>query len=403
MNAEIEPYSDESLESFLLRLSQYRGYDRFAYFAEDIWQDTLFQHQATPGAFPFELNRVNVYHAQTTSQMRLRVLLDLENQLKLGKFQLLQIALSHSKATFSPDYRAVHRQGIDYPLLFIRHQSTPVCPQCLAEAPYIRQQWHLLPFKACPKHHCKLVERCPECGKLLNYQSAESIAHCECGFSLAKSTPVKAELSKLKAAQWLNGEVIEEAGVMGLPLTISARFGFLLWYLGQLDVSEISFEHFLTYCSTWPQQFDAELEKRIKHADATRVNNWNKLFFSEVFGSLLKNSQQLPHSQLSQNIALAQILQYLTRLVSQHPRSKHANIGDILLSSLEASAILGCSTKEVARLYQFGELKAQVTLKLRHNLSKYDSVFFLRDVIELRLAKMNCESDGLQNYLPEWS
>lgn len=402
MNAEIEPYLDESLESFLLRLSQYRGYERFAYFAEDIWQNTLFQHEATPGAFPFELNRVNVYHAQTTSQMRLRVLLDLENQLKLGKFQLLQIALSHSKATFSPDYRAVHRQGIDYPLLFIRNQSTPVCPQCLAEAPYIRQYWHFMPGKACPKHHCKLVERCPECGKLLDYQSTESIGHCECGFSLAKTTPVKAEISELKAAQWLNGEAIDEPGVMGLPLTISARYGFLLWYLGQLELSEISFEHFLAYCSTWPQQFDAELEKRTKHADAIRVKSWNKLFFSEVFGTFLKNSRQLPNSLLSQNIVLAEIFQYLMRLVSKHPRSKHANIGDILLSSLEASAILGCSTKEVARLYQFGELKAQINLKLHHNLSKYDSVFSLRDVVELRLAQMNCESDGLQNYLLEW-
>lgn len=75
MDTEIELYNDESLESFLLRLSKYRGYERFAHFAEDIWHDTLLQHDATPGAFPFELRRINLFKAQTTSQMRVRVLL----------------------------------------------------------------------------------------------------------------------------------------------------------------------------------------------------------------------------------------------------------------------------------------------------------------------------------------
>ncbi len=77
MDSEIELYPDETLESFVLRLSNYQGYERFAHFAEDIWRDTLLQHEAIPGGFSFELSRVNLYKAQTTSQMRVRVSLEL--------------------------------------------------------------------------------------------------------------------------------------------------------------------------------------------------------------------------------------------------------------------------------------------------------------------------------------
>lgn len=52
VNTDIQLYSDESLESFLLRLSQEQGYERFSHFAEDIWFDTMDQHEAIAGAFP---------------------------------------------------------------------------------------------------------------------------------------------------------------------------------------------------------------------------------------------------------------------------------------------------------------------------------------------------------------
>lgn len=132
MNTDIQLYPDESLESFLLRLSQEQGYERFSHFAEDIWFDTLDQHEAIPGAFPLELNRINIYHAQTTSQMRVRVLIHLENQLKLNNFGALRLALSHSKAQFSPEYKAVHRLGADYPFVFLAKRFTPICPLCVS-------------------------------------------------------------------------------------------------------------------------------------------------------------------------------------------------------------------------------------------------------------------------------
>ncbi len=188
MNTDFQLYPDESLESFLLRLSKYQGYERFSHFAEEIWQNTLLQHEAIPGAFPFELNRINLYKAQTTSQMRVRVLLDLEKELKLNDFGILRLALTHSNASFSPHYKAVHRFGVDYPQALLRKRFTPICPECLEEVPYIRYLWHFVSYEVCHKHRCKLLHQCPECGQRLDYQNSECIEHCGCGAPLVSCT-----------------------------------------------------------------------------------------------------------------------------------------------------------------------------------------------------------------------
>ncbi|GAL30333.1 hypothetical protein JCM19239_2679 [Vibrio variabilis] len=168
MDIDIQLYPDESLESCLLRLSQFKGYERYSYFAQDIWYEMLNSYEATPGAFPLQLNRVNIYRAQTTSQMRARVLTYLEKQLQLNSVGLLCLVLNRSNSKFSPDYKAVHRFGIDYPFAFLRKRFTPVCPRCLSEVPYIRQNWHFVPIQVCEKHQCKLIHRCLSANRCSN-------------------------------------------------------------------------------------------------------------------------------------------------------------------------------------------------------------------------------------------
>jgi hypothetical protein len=403
METEIELYPDESLESFLLRLSKYQGYERFAHFAEDIWQDTLQQHEAIPGAFPFELSRINLYKAQTTSQMRVRVLIDLEKQFKLNNFGVLRLALTHSKALFSPDYKAVHRFGVDYPQALLRKRFTPICPQCLEEAPYIRQLWQFIPYQSCHKHHCKLVHQCPECGSRLEFQNSELIEHCDCGFSLINSPIEKSTEAALKTAQWLSGETLMESGLITQDLSQSSRFGFLLWYVSRYgDIENISFEDFIACCSAWPKKLTDDLDAIVEKADMLRIQSWNKCYFSEVFGDVLKQCHYLPSRELKSNPVQKAVLNYLTELVANNPKDKKANIGDVLLSPLNASAMLSCSTDEVYRLYQFGELKSQITPKLHSRIENHHSVFTLRSIVELKLASMCSEMDGLNHYLPEW-
>lgn len=403
MNTEIELYADESLESFLLRCSIYQGYQRYAHFAQDIWQDTLIQHEAMAGAFPFELSRVNVYKAQTSSQMRVRVLLNIERQLKLNDFGIIRLVLAHSKASFSPGHKAVYRSGVDYPHAFLRKYFVPICPKCLEESTYIRQLWHFIPYQVCHKHQCQLVHECPECGRRLDYQQSELLDNCECGFPLVSCSSELGTDSALLVARWLAGEVQIESGLMSQDLTQSSRFGFLLWYInryGELD--DISFDDFVEYCKSWPNKLNTDLDSIVHKADIVRIQPWNKTYFSEVFGDLLKECRNLPSRELSKNPVLVNVVRYFSSLISKNPRMKSGNIGDVLLSPLDASTVLSCSTEEIYRLYQFGELKAQVTPKLHSKIENHHSVFTLRRIIELKLSRMCSECDGLNHYLPEW-
>ncbi|MEZ9906368.1 TniQ family protein [Vibrio breoganii] len=396
-------YPDESLESCLLRLSQHEGYERFSYFAEDIWFDTMDQHEAIPGAFPFDLNRVNIYHAQTTSQMRVRVLIHLERTLSLNNFGVLRLALSHSIALFSPEYKAVHRFGSDYPYAFLRKRFTPICPQCIGEAPYIRQQWHFISHQSCEHHGCKLVHNCPECNLRLEYQNTERIGQCECGFELCESPMETAPEAELQVARWLSGSDIDDWAGMKPNMTQSERYGFLLWYVNRYgDSEDISFDAFVEYCACWPKLFWGELDELVKKSDVIRVKDWRKMFFHEAFDALLKECRQLPSRQLGHNIVLAQILAYFTKLMAAVPATARGNLGDVLLSPLEVSTLLSCTTDEVYRLYEFGELKATIRPRMHTKIASHESAFTLRSVIEIKLTRMCSENDGLSVYLPEW-
>lgn len=403
MKTDIQLYPDESLESFLLRLSQEQGYERFSHFAEDIWFDTMDQHEAIPGAFPLELNRINIYHAQTTSQMRVRVLIHLENQLKLNNFGALRLALSHSKAQFSPEYKAVHRLGADYPFVFLAKRFTPICPLCISEAPYIRQQWQFLSQQACERHGCKLVHHCPECQSRLEYQTTESISQCECGFELRNSPIEDAPVAALLVARWLSGNDSKPLGLLKAEMTLSERYGFLLWYVNRYgDIENISFESFVEYCSCWPRALEEELDELVNKADLIRIKDWKKTLFNEVFGTLLKDCRQLPSRQLERNSVLTQVLAYFTKLMATLPSSSKGNVGDVLLSPLEVSTLLSCTTDEVYRLYEFGEIKAAIRPRMHTKIASHESAFTLRSVIETKLTRMCSENDGLSVYLPEW-
>ncbi|SON49917.1 TniQ family protein [Vibrio tapetis] len=404
MNTDIQLYADESLESFLLRLSQEQGYERFSHFAEDIWHDTMEQHEAIPGAFPLELNLVNIYHAQTTSQMRARVFIYLEKQLKLNNFGVLKLSLAHSKSKFSPEFKALNRFGTDYPYALIRKRFTPICPQCLEDAPYIRQQWQFISYQACHLHGCKLLHRCPECSSLLEYQMTESATQCECGFDLIGCKSGKAPEPEYMVALWLSGGKTEaSSGVMAQEMTVSERYGFMLWYVNRYgDLDDINLESFVQSCVSWPNILKEDLDERVKKAEQVRVKDWKQMFFSEVFGSLLKGCRQLPSRQLSKNIVLTEVLAYLTRLVADSPATAKGNIGDVLLSPLEASSLLSCVTDEVYRLYEFGEIKAAIRPRMHIKIASHESAFTLRSVIETKLTRMCSESDGLSVYLPEW-
>lgn len=225
-----DPFPDEALESYFLRLCQENGFERYRIFSGSVqnWLHTT--DHAAAGAFPLELSRLNVFHAIRSSGLRVRAL-QLVDRLTGGEpFRLLQWALSHSAISFGSQHKAVHRSGVDIPLCFIRTRKTPCCPDCLLESAYVRQCWHFKPYVACHRHGGRLIDSCPACGESLNYLTSESINHCQCGFDLRTASTVPAQPDEIQLSALAYGCSFESSNsLLGIG-SLSTRFGALLWY-----------------------------------------------------------------------------------------------------------------------------------------------------------------------------
>lgn len=108
-------FKDEALESFLQRLCHYHGFERFSHFSHELLYRNVECGEVIAGALPASLSRINICHSKMTSQRRVSAFLQLQNELKIDKLSLLKMSLMTSKALFSPQYKAVHRDGVDYP------------------------------------------------------------------------------------------------------------------------------------------------------------------------------------------------------------------------------------------------------------------------------------------------
>jgi hypothetical protein len=138
----------------------------------------------------------------------------LESLLGLPQFELQKMALLKSDRTVIR-LSAVHKNGVDIPLSFIRYNPTmgtdaiPVCPHCLSDKPYIRQIWHLTPIESCAKHKCQFLYQYPECSSPISCIENESISHCVCGFELAEGRSKPADNDEVELAAKLMSELMQ--------------------------------------------------------------------------------------------------------------------------------------------------------------------------------------------------
>lgn len=77
-------------------------------------------------------------------------------------------------------FRHARRVDVDA-LLPIR---APVCPRCLGDSGYVREEWELAPVTVCAIHGCLLIDQCTECHATLRWERSQ-IAFCgECHVDL---------------------------------------------------------------------------------------------------------------------------------------------------------------------------------------------------------------------------
>ncbi|EDM65936.1 hypothetical protein PE36_08041 [Moritella sp. PE36] len=405
----ITPYNDESLESYLLRIAEENGYQGFRELGHILWCVLYENDNEAAGAFPKSLDQLNIYHTNTNSSFRVRAIQFIEELTVTGRLPLLNLSIMNNDTTFLKGLKSVSYQGVLIPRCFIKHDGIPICSDCLRESPYIRQYWQLVPYLACHIHQCEMLSKCPECDEVINYQLTESITYCCCGYDLRtyralKSDPINVELSKLVT----NAKADKNNDSILYQVDLSHRYGALLWFYLQhnddtsnLQSSYVSFGRAISYFSDWPNDLYSTFEAMVNKAEITQVVAFNKMPFSDVFGSLLLDASKLPSRNVTHNFILRDITSYLINLVRTHAKSKHPNIADTLLTILEVAALLSTSHEQIYRLYETGHLIIAVRLKQFHRLSVNIPAFHLRHVIELRNSRIPISSD-YSTYLPAW-
>ncbi|MDP5129812.1 MAG: TniQ family protein [Paraglaciecola sp.] len=397
-------FSDESLESYLLRIVSenfFDSYHQLSFAIREALHDLDFEAH---GAFPLELKLLNIYHAKHNSHFRMRALGLLESLLGLPRHELQKIALFKSNRTFIGRAVAVHRNGTDIPLSFIRSkhegniESLPVCPLCLFEEPYIRQEWHLKPYSVCVKHQCKLIHHCPACQSSINYIENESISQCLCGFDLSKASTNEAEKAELTLAQSLIERDLSSENVLLNQASLTHRYAALIWYQKR-SCDSCSLGGAIEYFAQWPDNFYQELELLTQTAESKLIALFNRTPFRFIYGDLILNSRCLFPEDKELHFIHAALMHYLQRLVEENPKTKRPNVADMLVSVAEAAVILSTTHEQIYRLYQDGILTSSFKQKMRQRIEPHLGVFYLRQVIEY---KNSFGSDWQGMYLSAW-
>ena len=176
-----QPYHDESLASYILRLSEAN------YYESPHWILRLVSCSA---------NRV------------LKFALDRSKVTKLSQLTGIDDRLLQSKA-----FRAIRgRYIVSYE---VNQKATHLCPKCLKESSYARFLWDVEINKVCHIHRCNLVNKCPQCRQTIKWLRP-SVVECKCGFDFRDSAVTDATDSQVnfalyRAGCWGNSECMKLA------------------------------------------------------------------------------------------------------------------------------------------------------------------------------------------------
>jgi len=401
----VRPFVDETLESYLLRVVADNFFDSYEQLSLAIREELHELDFDAHGAFPIDLKTLNIYHAKHNSHFRMRALGLLESLLGLPAFELQKLALFKSDKNFN-GASAVHRNGVDIPLRYIRYSNEggksnlPICPNCLAEDGYAKQVRHIKLIDVCVKHSCHLIHHCPQCEQPLNYIENESLAYCTCGFELSKAEVSIANKDDITLAE----NLMTGDPSINTPLfqnnSISQRFAALLWYQKRYSVdSAPCLKEAEAFFSHWPENFYDELDCVSENAESKLIELFNHTAFQFIYSDLISSLPNLNAHEKEPHFIRVALNSYLTSLVVRNPKSKKPNVADLLISVSEAARILDTSHEQIYRLYQDGILRSSFRQKMRNRINPHTGVFFLREVIEY---KCSFGLDKQRMYLSAW-
>jgi len=396
------PYSDESLESYLLRLCLDNCYSQFGALVAAIVIAYPKLNNVFEGSLPLDLGSINVCFSNHISDKRYKALIELANLVGMESTLIQDLIVFRSQQELSSKHQAVIRKGVVIPRLFLRKKGIPVCIDCLRSEKYIRQVWHYIPYQVCHIHKKTMIRKCPNCGSAIDFKASFSISICHCGFDLIDDyEPIELNDDSLQISSLVAGDT--EKITIFKNKTLSQKFGALLWWYLEKNksnhIEDVNFDGFVEYFSEWPSSLSVDLALKFDQAGIQTVTSPNNRKFSDVFGQLLISSFRLPSSNFRENFILLEIVNWIHVALTS---SNSPLISLLKLNLIEASILLNTTTQQVARLIEFGALKTTVRLKSNQSISVYSPVLRLCDVFEQWVCSFQTEHSNLNQFLSKW-
>jgi len=155
------PFPDESLIGYIIRLGESNGYESPS--------DIVNLAENSPYRYSSDLHKAFHY-----------------NLLPFSK--LLQKDFSSFTFLFNTPLNNLADERLAYKIKseLVQFFYLRVCPLCLRESPYYRAMWDLKLITVCPIHKCMLVSSCPDCHQKISIRRNQ-VVKCICGFDLRET------------------------------------------------------------------------------------------------------------------------------------------------------------------------------------------------------------------------
>ena len=386
------PYSDESLESFFIRVANKNGYrdvTRFMKATKHFLQDEnpdLYQ------TFPTDISRINPYSSSLNSASRTHAFRRLSQLTFNEPPNILGLAVNRTSMTFSPSTSGLIRGAELIPRSLLRKGHIPVCPICLDELGYANYRWHFVGYNCCGKHKVALTNHC-SCGKAYDYRISGLEGNCEgCGCKFEHDAD-DCNTNELLTACWLEGQEITP-----LPsLPKSYRWGLVHWWVKSFD-DTFNAETFVNFWKNWPNSFhdyiESEISFNLEHATVDKA----QLRIKDLLNRVFFNSVHLPDRNFRYNIVLKELFAYLDK----HIWDDHGILANLKMNALEACVLLNCSLEQVASMVEQRLLCPNRVQKQASTFKPTHYVFHLGDVYCLWLSDFQTDEFNRSFYVSRW-
>lgn len=183
-----EPFDDESLISFIMRLAEMNEITDIRWIYRTICCKKIYNYEYST-KFNEKIDPLKL------SQLSGIPIEKIDDLFKIPDFNW------NVPSVYEPGWEEQPRWHY-----FLRREHPKICPACLKDKNYCRKVWENLLVTACPIHNCLLLDFCRSCEKLVRWNRPD-ISHCICGFDFRKLEIIHLDDKELKLTKLVHKEL----------------------------------------------------------------------------------------------------------------------------------------------------------------------------------------------------